>query len=106
MDAETLKILANLGGPTVIAVVMLLCLNRIFSTFGAAHVKAQQQMAEAVGRQAQSMCDMKDSLHTFIMKDNSEHREILLALQVVGEVLKSLTTQIQRTYEPEISHTQ
>jgi hypothetical protein len=51
--------------------------------------------AEAMGLQAQIMSEIKDTFQEYITKDNNEHREILLGLQVLARGLKELTQEIR-----------
>lgn len=95
-DIELIKILANLGGLVVISALLIFFAYKILKHFGTALVGTLQQMAVAMGNQAQCMAEVKDTVCDFVRKDNSDHREILLSLQVVGEELKSLTREVKR----------
>lgn len=103
---EALKIAADLGGATVIALALIYCVYRIFSRFGTAFVEAHQQIAQSMSAQAQSMSaqaqsmsEMRDGLDRLVNRDNSEHREILLGVQVMGDELKSLVNEIRELRE-------
>jgi hypothetical protein len=43
-----------------------------------------------MSEQAQSLCGVNTAIQTYLQRDNTEHREILLAVQVMGEHLKWL----------------
>jgi hypothetical protein len=50
-------------------------------------VSAFKGQAEAMTRQAESMEGLTKSLQEYVMRDNSEHREIIILLKVVNERL-------------------
>ena len=93
---ELIKILANLGGAVVVAWLLIRMVGKLLGKYGAAFICAQEKMAEAMGRQAQSLSGMKETLCDFVGKDSGEHREIILGLQVVGRELKTLTRHVMR----------
>jgi hypothetical protein len=99
---EALKIIADLGGTVVIAIAMIICAYKLcgraaqgFCQAAKGFVEALEKIALAVDNQAKSMADMKPAIDRMVAKDNMEHREILLGMQVVGEELKSLTCEIR-----------
>ena len=103
---EAWRILAGLGGSTVIALAIVYAIYKIFFRFGTAFIEAgqsfvaaHQQIAQSMGAQAESMARMRDGLDRMIAKDNSEHREILLGVQVMGDELKSLVCEIREMRE-------
>ena len=91
-ELELINTLVDLGGTVMITTLLMIFAYRLFCRFGGDFIQAQQEIAKAMGRQAQSLSDMKDTVHEFVSKDSSEHREILLSLQVVGEELKKLSS--------------
>ncbi len=92
---DLIKTIADLGGSTVIAALMIWCIYKLLERFGTAFIQAHQQIAESIGAQARCMSEMREGIDNFIQKDNSEHREILLGLQVVGAELKALIEEIR-----------
>lgn len=103
---DALRIAADLGGSTVIALAIVYFVYKIFCRFGAAFIEAgtafiqaHQQIAESMGAQAESLSKMRDGIDRFITKDNTEHREILLGVQVMGDELKTLVCEIRELRE-------
>jgi len=94
-----LKIAADLGGSTVTALAIIYFVYKIFARFGTAFVEAHQQIAQSMSAQAQSLNEMRAGLDRYIERDNSEHREILLGVQVMGDELKSLVCEIREMRE-------
>jgi len=94
-NLEALKIVANLGGTVVIAIAMIICAYKLCGQAARSFVQALEKIALAVDNQAKSMADMKPAIDRMVTRDNMEHREILLGMQVVGEELKSLTSEIR-----------
>jgi len=82
-DLSLIKSLVDLGCTVVICGFLLMIFYRLSVKFGTAFIESQQKMAEA-------MAGVNMAIQTYIQKDNTEHREILLAVQVVGEHLKWL----------------
>lgn len=82
-DLGLIKSLVDLGCTVVICAFLLMIFYRLSVKFGTAFIESQQKMAEA-------MAGVNVAIQTYIQKDNTEHREILLAVQVVGEHLKWL----------------
>ena len=96
MSPEVMKALVDMGGTVVVVVLFLVftyrLVNRLFPQF----ITTQQDIAKAMGQQAESMGQMKDTVREFVLRDNSEHREIILGLRVVGQELKTLVEQVAR----------
>ncbi|MDA8326198.1 MAG: hypothetical protein M0033_08255 [Nitrospiraceae bacterium] len=90
LSPAIVQALINAGGGLLIALVILLGLYRLADKHGVQFIAAQQAQAVAMGKQAESMEDMKASLKEFIGKDNSEHREILILQKLVIEKLNAL----------------
>ncbi len=93
-NLDLIRILVDLGGTVFVTVLLLWFGYRIFHRFGGAFVRAQQDIAAAMAREAQSLADLKDTLREFVTRDTADHREILLSLQVIGEELKTLSQEI------------
>ncbi len=85
-----IQALINAGGGLLIALVILLGLYRLADKHGTEFIQAQKDQAVAMGRQAESMEDMKTSIKEFIGRDNSEHREILILQKLTVDKLNGL----------------
>jgi len=96
---DLIKTVADLGGTTAIAALMIWCIYKLLARFGAAFVVAHQQIAESMGSQAKIMSELRDGIEKFVDKDNNEHREILLGMQVVGKELKELVCEVRNLGE-------
>jgi len=83
--AEVLKSLAFWGPGAMIAGVLILAIYKLARSVGLEFVKAQQALARATARQAQSMEGLKESIQTYALRDNSEHREMLVLLKYVSQ---------------------
>jgi hypothetical protein len=92
---ELLKILIDLGCTVLITILLIYFAYKLINKFGVPFIKSQQEVAKAMGHQAQSMADMQSTVHDFVAGDNSDHREILLSLQVVGKELKTLSDEVK-----------
>ncbi len=90
LPPQIIQALINAGGGLLIALVILVGLYRLADKHGTQFIKAQQDQAEAMGKQAQSMEDMKTSIKDFIGRDNSEHREILILQKMTIDKLSGL----------------
>ncbi len=84
-EGDLAKALANAGVGAAIAFIVLIGLYRIANRLGLEFVRAQQAQADALGRQAQSMEMLKDSVRELVTKDNSEHREMLVLLRYIAQ---------------------
>jgi hypothetical protein len=91
-----IKILANLGGVVVVAYLLIRMFGKLMGKYGTAFIATQEKMAEAMGRNAESLAGMNKTVTDFVSKDSSEHQEIILGLQVVGSEVKTLTHQVKR----------
>lgn len=94
LTGEMILGLMDLGGSVVVALVFGWFCFKILSKFGGPFIDAQNRMAAAMSSQAQAMCNIQDTVHEFTGRDSSEHREILLALQVVGQELQDLNKRL------------
>ena len=90
LSPQVVQALINAGGGLLIALVILLGLYRLADKHGTEFIAAQQAQAVAMGKQAESMEDMKTSIKEFIGRDNSEHREILILQKLTIDKLKGL----------------
>ncbi len=89
---EILKSLIFWGPGAVIAGLIIFALFKLGQkTIGTAKelgiefIRAQQEQAHALGRQAQSMEGLRDSIEGFVHRDNSEHREMLVLLKYIAQ---------------------
>ena len=92
---DALKIVSDLGGTVAIAVTVVVCAYKLLGRFGVPFISALEKIAVAAGDQAKNMGEVKVAVDKFVNKDNMEHREILLGMQVVGEELKSLACEVR-----------
>jgi 3-isopropylmalate dehydratase small subunit len=90
-----IKSLADLGCTVVVCAFIAIIFYKLAMKFGPAFIAAQEKIADSMAQQAQSMSGVNAAIQNYIQKDNSEHREILLGLQVVGEHLKWLTEEFR-----------
>jgi hypothetical protein len=91
-----IKSLVDLGGTVVISALILFVLYKLSMKFGVAFITAQNSIAEAMTRQADTLSGVHKAIETYIQKDNREHREILLGVQVLAEEFKMLRADIRR----------
>jgi hypothetical protein len=86
MTEHTLfKALIDAGVGAFIAVFILAGLYRIAGRLGTQFISAQQSQAEALGAQAQSLEGLTSSVRDFVVKDSSEHREMLVLLRYIAQ---------------------
>ena len=100
-ELDLVKAVIDQGGAITIAVIVVVALSLLTWRLGAQFLAVLQNQAAATGRQADAMAgqaaamgEMKDALSKYILKDNNEHREILLATSVMASELKELTQAI------------
>jgi hypothetical protein len=94
-DFTLIKSLVDLGCTVVICSIIVIVLYKLSMKFGVAFLATQEKIAEAMAQQAQSLCGVNTAIQTYIQRDNTEHREILLAVQVMGEHLKWLRDEVK-----------
>ena len=94
-EVELIKVSMNLGALFIIFALMLYLSYRLvlklgpkFFAFGAAFVAAQE-------KQANAMTEMKDSFTTYVTRDNNEHQEIIVGLQVLARNMETLTKEVR-----------
>jgi hypothetical protein len=80
----------NAGVGAFIALIVLIGLYRIAHRLGIEFIRAQQAQAEALAQQARSMEGLKESIHIFVTRDNSEHREMLVLLRFMAQQQQTL----------------
>lgn len=87
--SEIVKSLIFWGPGALIAGLIILAIYKFASNIGAKFIEAQVAQAEALGKQAQSMEGLKESIQNFVSKDNSEHREMLVLLRFIAQQQQS-----------------
>ncbi len=90
LSAPIVQALIQAGGGLLIALTILLGLYRLADKHGTQFIQAQKDQAVAMGKQAESMDEMKTSIKEFIGRDNSEHREILILQKMTVDKLANL----------------
>ncbi|WP_027358415.1 hypothetical protein [Desulforegula conservatrix] len=100
-ELEVVRTAMDMGGTIFIVILLVVCLAVLAWRFGGSAMKcmaefiaAQQRQADAMTAQAASMSDIKNAVHEYITRDNSEHREILLGLQVLAREMRELTNEL------------
>ena len=101
-ELELVKVVFDMGGSITIAIIIVLALSLITWRLGGQFLKILQHLAENPSRQADAMAgqakamgEMKDALSQYILTDNSEHREILLGVEVMADKLNNLTKAVK-----------
>ena len=87
---DALKALVFWGPGALIAGLMIYATYRFASDIGVQFIEVQKEQAEALCRQAQGMEGVRDSIHAFVMRDNNEHREMIILLKVIAEKIERL----------------
>jgi hypothetical protein len=85
IEHSLVKALVEAGVGAFIALFILAGLYRMASGLGAKFISAQQSQAEALGAQAQSLEGLTRSIRDFVVRDNSEHREMLVLLRYIAQ---------------------
>ena len=80
-----IKALVDAGVGAVIALFILAGLYRIAGRLGGRFIEAQQSQAEALGAQAASIEGLTRSVQDFVVRDSSEHREMLVLLRYMAQ---------------------
>ncbi len=88
----------NLGGVFVIFLIMLFFTYRLITKAGPGLFKYAGAFIAAQEKQAVAMTEMKDTFVDYIGRDNKEHREILLAIQVLARETKELTIVVRERH--------
>ena len=87
---EALKSLVFWGPGALIAGLMIYAIYQFASDIGVKFIEVQKEQAQALGRQAQSMEGLKDSIQGFVLRDNNEHREMIILLKVIADKIERL----------------
>ena len=75
----------DLGPGMLIALVVLYGLYHLIRGIGLKIVMALERPAGSLDRQAESMAKLTDSIQSFVERDRSEHREIIILQKVLVE---------------------
>lgn len=78
------------GPGALIAGLIIYTLYRLANNIGLEFIKAQNAQALALGRQAQSMEGLRDSIGAFVNRDSLDHREMIILLKVIAEKMNNL----------------
>jgi hypothetical protein len=97
------ELLITWGPGLFIAALMLYGLYKlvykIWMNIGLKIVEALEKPAAALSQQAQSMDRLTRSLEAYILRDQSEHREIIILLKINAERLDHLSNGLDRVSE-------
>jgi hypothetical protein len=106
MDIEIWKLLAQQVAGLIALAVVLFFIYRLSCKFGIPFIEAQNMQASAMQNQATSMQnqavsmgEMKDCVVGYISKDNNDHSEIRLSLQVAIKEITGLGDKINSQEE-------
>lgn len=83
------------GPGMVIAVIILVGLFRLFKDVGLKIADSAHQMASAVEVQTESMKSLGNTFQQYVSRDNTEHREIIILLKVIGEKFDKMEERIE-----------
>lgn len=91
------------GPGAVICGVMIFAIYKLakftIGKFGDKFIASQVALAESAARQAQSMEGLKESIQGFVLRDNSEHREMLVLLKYLAQEHQDRRIQREDTHE-------
>lgn len=93
---KALEMLVDLGGSVVMAGMFLYFGLKAMKQLGRPFIETQQQMAAA-------MQGIQQNVQELVCRDNNEHREILLGLQVMGQEFKELNETLSNRREDNAS---
>lgn len=101
-ESEMLKLLIAQGAGIVCYGILIYALVKLALHFGKPFIEAQRRQAQAMLEQALSMKTqaeclgvMKDSIQEFVLRDNNDHREILLNMQVIIREVAQLGAEVK-----------
>lgn len=69
-------------------------MSRLVGRFGGPFIEAQNKIAESMSGLAEAVKDTKNMMCDMIEGDRSEHREIIITLQVLADEVKSLRKEL------------
>lgn len=85
--SEVLKSLVFWGPGMIIAGIIIAAIYKLADKYLGEFIKAQQGQAESLSRLAQGTDGLRDSIQGFVIRDNSEHREMTILLKCIMEKL-------------------
>lgn len=97
MPPEFAKVLMGQAAGVIIACAIVWALFKLAIHFGGPFIEAQKAQADAMQQQASAMKDqaecmqgMRITVQDYVARDNNDHREILIGLQVVIKEVQGL----------------
>jgi hypothetical protein len=101
-EIEMIRLFATQGAAVLCYGILIFALVKLAMYFGKPFIEAQRQQASAMLEQALSMKTqaeclgvMKDSVQEFVLRDNNDHREILLNMQVIIKEVAQLGAEVK-----------
>lgn len=105
MDQTFIKALVDAGVGSLMALLILLGLYRMAGRLGGKFIDAQNSQAEALGAQANSLHGLTKSIQDFVLRDNSEHREMLVLLRYIAQQQQAFEeVRIEHDYRKKQAH--
>lgn len=95
LSSEIIKLFIAQGAGVIIAALLIWMIYKLAVRFGNPFIDAQREQARAMTEQATCLRGMKDTVSAFVMRDNSDHREILCDLQVVIKEVQQLSIAVK-----------
>ena len=88
--------LIDWGPGMLIAALMLYGLYRLVKGIGLKIVGALEKPSGALSQQASSMDRLTDAIHSYVARDLSEHREIIILQKIIIEKIEKLESRGER----------
>lgn len=104
--AVIIKNLIFWGPGAIIAAIIIVAAYRLASKFigksvdgileiGRSFVAAQKEQAASLAKMAQGTEGLRDSINTFVNRDNQEHREIIILLKFTRDELNGIKESLE-----------
>lgn len=90
--SRLIESLYNSGPGAIIAALLLIGIYRLANRFGGDFITSQRLLAEASGRQAQSMDGLRTAIESFVNRDDTAHREMLVLLKYIAQYQEDFVT--------------
>lgn len=87
---EVAKTLVFWGPGAVLAALIIGALYKLADKFAGRAIEAQQAQAIALASQASAMESLQKSMHDYVNRDNSEHREMLVLMKYTAQHIQAL----------------
>jgi len=84
------------GPGLILAALMLYGLYRLIKGIGLKIVSALEKPAGALNQQAMSMDRLTNALHSYVGRDQSEHREIIIIQKIILDKIEKLDLRRER----------